>query len=78
MYHYPPPNFFPNTNTCNLSYNANTPAPATPLKMFAAAPLKNDFAPSRYNIFLAASIEPLNFSPSPDVIIILLLIVSIG
>jgi hypothetical protein len=46
--------------------------------MLAAAPLKNDFIPSLAKIFLAQSNEPLNFYPSPDVIIILLLIVSIG
>jgi len=34
-----------------LSYKVNTPAPATPLRIFAAAPLKNDFIPSLANIF---------------------------
>ena len=57
---------------------AKTPAPATPLKMLAAAPLKNVLIPSEARIFLAQSIDPLYFYPCPEVIIILLLIVSIG
>lgn len=46
--------------------------------MFAPAPLKYVLHPSAAKIFLAQSIEPLYFYPSPEVIIILLLMVSIG
>jgi len=46
--------------------------------MLAPAPLKNVFHPSATNNFLAQSIDPEYFYPSPDVIIILLLMVSIG
>jgi len=46
--------------------------------MFAPAPLKKDLIPSEAKIFLPQSIDPLYFYPSPEVIIILLLIVSMG
>jgi hypothetical protein len=46
--------------------------------MLAPAPLKNDCIPSLAKIFLAQSIDPVNFSAYPEVIIILLLMVSIG
>ena len=46
--------------------------------MLATAPLKKDLKPLLPRIFWAQSIDPLNFYPSPEVIIILLLMVSIG
>lgn len=46
--------------------------------MFAPAPLKKDLIPSAARILVAQSIDPLYFYPSPEVIIILLLMVSIG
>ena len=46
--------------------------------MLAPAPLNKDATPSLAKIFLKQSIDPENFSASPEVIIILLLIVSIG
>src|SRR4051794_30275766 len=47
----------------------STPAPATPRRMLAPAPLKRDLTPSLATICLKASKEELYLTASPEVII---------
>ena len=62
----------------NLSNPANTPAPATPLRMLAPAPFIMDMKPSFFRIWIPQSMEPLYLTPPPEVIIMRLLMVSEG
>merc|ERR1712133_170992 len=62
----------------NLSNPANTPAPATPLRMFAPAPFIRDMNPSFLMTWTKQSIDPLYLTSPPKVIIIRLLTVSMG
>lgn len=53
---------FPKRSSWSLSYIDRTPAPATPRRMLAPAPLKSDLTPSALTIWRPASSIPLYFA----------------